>query len=117
MLLSRIPYAGAGQNGFMRLVRRVVVLLFAAIQLVLLGRILLDLGVLPAEGAALEYLVPLSDALARPIKGLGGLFGGGIQGLVPSLGGGLDPAMGGALIGWTVVEGLVLRSLAKFAAI
>lgn len=102
----------------MRLFGRLVVLAFAAIQAVLVGRILLDLGVIPAEGLALEYLVPLSDALAAPVRGLadslGGLFGGGGAGVgLPgggALGGGaISPDIVGALVGWTIVEALVLR--------
>lgn len=113
---------GSRGGGLMGLVRRLVVLGFAVIQLILVGRILLDLGVIPAEGAALEYLVPWSEALAAPVRGLGdglgGMFGGrGMPGVGPSLGGGLNPAMLAALVGWTVVEGLVLRVVGKFAAV
>jgi hypothetical protein len=113
---------GGGTGGLMGLVRKVVVITFAVIQLILVGRILLDLGVIPAEGAALEYLVPWSDALAAPVKGLGdGLGGlpggGGITGVGPGLGAGLNAAMLAALVGWTIVEGLVLRVVGKFAAV
>ena len=113
---------GGGSRGLMGLVRRLVVLAFAVIQLILVGRILLDLGIIPAEGAALEYLVPWSDALAAPVKGLGDglgglLGGGGIPGLGPVAGDGLNAVMLGALIGWTIVEGLVLRVVGKFAAV
>lgn len=107
----------------MGLVRKVVVLAFAVIQAILVGRILLDLGVIPAEGLAIQYLVPWSDALAAPVAqlgdGLGGMFGGGggIPGLGPVAGDGLNPVMIGALIGWTIVEGLVLRVVSKFAAV
>lgn len=111
-----------GTGGPMRLVRRLVVLAFAVIQLILVGRILLDLGIIPAEGLALEYLLPLSDALAAPVRGLGeglgGLLGGGgIPGSGRGLGGGLNPTMVGALAGWTIVEALVLRVVGKFAAV
>jgi hypothetical protein len=110
-----------GGGGPMRLIRRIVLLAFAGIQLVLVARILVDLGVIPTEGAIAEYVLPLSDALAAPVKGLGdgmgGLFGGGaIPGLGPVAGQGLNPAMLAALFGWTVVEGLVLRVVGKFAA-
>lgn len=72
----------------MRLTPRVVVLAFAVIQLILVGRMLFDLGIIPAEGAALEYLVPWSDALAAPVEGLGDglggmLGGGGLPGVGP----------------------------------
>jgi len=110
------------RGGLMGLVRKLVVLAFAVIQLILVGRILLDLGIIPAEGAALQYLVPWSDALAAPVKslgdGLGGLLGdGGIPGMGPGLGGGLNAAMLAALVGWTIIEGLVLRVVGKFAAV
>jgi len=119
--MAQLAQARAGGGGPLRLVRRLVVLAFAVIQLILVGRILLDLGVIPAEGLALEYLVPWSDALAAPVKGLGegvgGLFGGGgIPGIGPGLGDGLNPVMLAALAGWTIVEALVLRVVGKFAA-
>ena len=125
--MARLSHARAGGGGLLRLVRRLVVLAFALIQAVIVGRILLDLGVIPHEGLALEYLVPLSDALAAPVKGLadgmGGLLGGGglpgvggLPGAGPVAGGGLNPTMVGALVGWTVVEGLVLTVVGKVAS-
>jgi hypothetical protein len=117
----------AGGGGPVGLVRKLVVLAFAVIQLILVARVLLDLGLIPAEGAALELLVPWSDALAAPVAGLGdglgGLLGGGIPGLggLPgtgqAFGGGLNPVMLAALAGWTIVEALVLRVVGKFAAV
>ena len=117
-----------GSGGLMGFLRKVVVLVFAVIQLILVARILLDLGLVPAEGAALEFLVPWSDALAAPVAGLGdglgGLLGGGglpglggLPGTGQVLGGGLNPAMLAALAGWTIVEALVLRVVGKFAAV
>jgi len=123
-MFSRASWArpSAGGGGLTRLVRRLVVLAFAVVQATLVGRILLDLGVIPAEGLALQYLVPWSDAFAAPVRGLGqglgGLFGGGgIPGLGTGLGGGLNPVMVAALAGWTIVEGLVLRVVTKFATV
>jgi len=109
-------------GGPLRLLRRLVVLAFAVIQATLVGRILLDLGVIPAEGLAADYLVPLSDALAAPVArlgdGLGGMFGGGgLPGLGPMAGEGLNAVMIGALVGWTIVEALVLRVVTKFASV
>jgi hypothetical protein len=106
----------------MQLARRIVVLIFAVIQAALVGRILLDLGVLPAEGVLADYLVPLSDALAAPVAGLsaglGGMMGGGgVPGVGGGVAGGMNPAMVAALIGWTIVEGLVLIVVRKFAAV
>ena len=119
---ASLAQARTGGRGPMALVRRLVLLAFAVIQLVLVGRILLDLGVIPAEGSIADYIVPLSDALAAPVaglgSGLGGFFGaGGIPGIGPVAGGGLSPVMLGALVGWTVVEGLVLRVVGKFATV
>jgi hypothetical protein len=110
-----------GGGGIMGLVRKLVVLAFAVIQLVLVARILLDLGVIPADFAWTGAIVTWSDALAAPVQGvgsgLGEIFGGGgIPGMGPGLGDGLNPAMVAALVGWTVVEGLVLRVVAKFVA-
>jgi hypothetical protein len=119
---ASIAQARGGGGGPMRLIRRLVLLAFAVIQLLLVARILLDLGIIPAEGTIADYVVPLSDALAAPVAGLGGglggLFGGGaVPGIGPVAGEGLNPAMLGALAGWTIVEGLVLRVVGKFAAV
>jgi hypothetical protein len=59
---------------------------------------------------------------AAPVAGLGGglgsIFGGGaVPGIGPVAGDGLDPVILGAVAGWTVVEGLVLRVVAKFATV
>jgi hypothetical protein len=112
----------SGGGGLMRLVRRLVVLGFAVIQLVLVGRILLDLGIVPSEGAVAEYLIAWSDALAAPVEGLasglgGFMGGGGLPGVGPAVGSGLNPVMLAALIGWTVVEGLIMRVVGKFASV
>lgn len=99
----------------MRLLRRLVVLAFALIQLVLVGRILLDIGVLPADLAISSWVVAWSDTFAAPVAGLaGGVFGGGA---VPGIGEGLNPVMIAALAGWTVVEGLVMRVVRKLAIV
>ena len=109
--------SGGGPAG---LVRKLVVLAFAIIQLVLVARILLDVGVVPADFAWADGIVTWSDALAAPVQGIGSglgeIFGGGgIPGM--GLGEGLNPVMLAALAGWTVVEGLVLRVVTKFAAV
>lgn len=110
-----------GGGGLMGLVRKLVVLAFAFIQLVLVARILLDIGVIPADFGWADGIVSLSDTLAAPVQGIGSglgeIFGGG--GGVPGmgLGEGLNPVMIAALLGWTVVEGLVLRVVSKFAAV
>lgn len=105
----------------MGIVRKLVVLAFAVIQLVLVARILLDLGVIPADVGFAGAVVEWSDTLAAPVAGIGGgfgdQFGGGIPGLSPGLGEGLNPVMLAALAGWTLVEGLVLRVVMKFAAV
>ena len=66
--------------------------------------------------------MPWSDALAAPVAGLGdglgGLVGGGsVPGIGPVVGEGLNAVMLGALAGWTLVEGLVLRVVTKFATV
>lgn len=99
----------------MRVVARLVVLAFALVQLVLVGRILLDIGVLPPDLGVSSWIVAWSDTFAAPVAGLGGgLFGGGG---VPGIGEGLNPAMIAALAGWTVVEGLVMRVVRKLASV
>lgn len=105
----------------MRFARRLVLLAFAVIQLVLVTRILLDLGVIPAQATIADFVVPLSDALAAPVaglgSGLGGLLGGGSIFGGGLAGDGLNPAMVAALVGWTIVEGLVLRVVSRSVAI
>ncbi|MGH2446073.1 MAG: hypothetical protein ACRDGD_08555 [Candidatus Limnocylindria bacterium] len=115
-----------GGGGPVGLVRKLVVLAFAVVQLVLVARILLDLGVVPADWGFSPMILTWSDALAAPVAGIvgsfgfggfGGIPGGGVPGLGPSLGSGLNPVMLAALAGWTVVEGLVLGVVKKFAAV
>ena len=107
---------GQQASGPMRWVRRAVLLVFAFIQLFLVARILLDLGVIPDTWAISDSIVSISDALAAPVEGLsdglGGFLGGG--GIA---GDGFNPVMMAALLGWTVVEGLVMRVVGKFAAV
>src|SRR5690606_19940530 len=101
-------------GGPLGLVRTLVLLAFAVIQLVLVARILLDRGVIPADVGFAGVILTWSDTLAAPVAGIGsglgsifgggGTFGGGgIPGMGPSLGEGLNPAMLAALVGWTVV--------------
>jgi hypothetical protein len=108
-------------GGPMGLVRKLVVLAFALFQLILVARILLDIGVLPADWSFSPSVVIWSDALAAPVagigSGLGDLFGGGGIPGIGGLGDGLNPVMIAALAGWTVVEGLVLRVVRKFASV
>jgi hypothetical protein len=96
-----------------RLIKRIAVLAFAAVQAVLVARILLDLGVIPEGWSINAFFVSTSDALAAPVEGLGGMFGsfGG------PAGDGFNPLMMGALIGWTMVEALVMRVVNKVASI
>jgi hypothetical protein len=116
-MFGPVTQSGGGPMG---LVRKIVVLAFAVIQLVLVARILLDLGVIPTDLGISELIISWSDALAAPVQALGeslgGLFGGG-GGLGPVAGDGLNPAMIAALIGWSIVEGLVLGVVCKFAAV
>lgn len=116
-----IPTPTAQRQGFnpFRFVRRVVVLGFAMIQLVLVARILLDLGIVPSEGTWGITIIYWSDFFAAPVQelgsGLSGLFGGG--GLDFIAGGGLNPVMIAALAGWTVLESLIMRVVTKFESV
>ncbi len=108
------------ESGFspFRFLKRVVVLAFALIQLLLVARILLDLGVIPPEGAWGEFIIQWSDVIAAPVAGLGeGLFGGTAGLNLPGAGEGFNPVMIAALIGWSLVEGLVMRAVNKLAAV
>lgn len=92
-------------------IRRVVVLGFALIQLVLVARILLDLEVLPGGAALGELITGSSDVLAAPVQKVGSMFGG----MLGAFGGsGLNLTMIVALGGWSIVEGLVMRVVRKF---
>ena len=106
---------GQGSTGPARWIRRLALLAFALIQLVLVARILLDLGVIPANWGISDTLVSASDALAAPVQslsdGLGGFLGGGTI-----AGDGFNPVMLAALAGWTLVEGLVMRVVGKLTA-
>ena len=94
-----------------RFIRRAVILAFAVIQLVLVARILLDLGVVPGEGRVGELVITCSDVLAAPVQRVGSMLGG-VFGAVG--GSGLNVTMLVALAGWSVVEGLVMRVVRKF---
>lgn len=99
-----------------RLLRRLVVLVFALIQAVLVARILLDLGLFSPESGFGELVISLSDFLAAPVQGVGSgissMFGG--SGLGGIAGEGFNAVMLVALAGWSVVEGLVMRVVRKF---
>lgn len=108
--------ATSGGFDLSRLLRRLVVLVFALIQAVLVARILLDLGVFSPDSGFGEFVVTMSDFLAAPVQGVGsglsGMFGG--TGLESIAGEGFNAVMLVALAGWSVVEGLVMRVVRKF---
>lgn len=99
-----------------RLLRRLVVFSFAVIQLVLIARILLDLGVIPEEGTLPELIILYSDLLAAPVQGVGSGFGSWFAGgeIGAMAGEGFNAVMLVALAGWSIVEGLVMRVVRKF---
>lgn len=98
------------------LFRKTVLLAFALIHVVLVSRILLDLGIIPEDNRFGELIATWSGVLAAPVQGLGSgldsLFGGG--GFTAIAGDGFDPAIIAALIGWTLVQNLVMRAVRKF---
>jgi len=99
-----------------RAIRRLVLLAFALIHLVLVSRILLDLGVISEDAGIGELIVAWSNVLAAPVQGVGSvldsLFGG--DGFTAIAGDGFDPAIVAAIIGWTVVQRLVMQVVKKF---
>ncbi len=97
----------------MALLRRLIVLAFAVIQLILVARILIDVGVLPGEGSVADLVISLSEAVAAPVQKISESFGSGFGSPIS----GADPAIIAALVGWTVVEGLVVGVLAKFSSV
>ncbi|MFP3882465.1 MAG: hypothetical protein ACLFRT_00050 [Actinomycetota bacterium] len=98
-----------------RLLRRLVLLAFALIQLILVARILLDLGVIPEGSSWGGLIVMWSDLLAAPVQGVGSGFGSWFAGgeIGAMAGEGFNPVMLVALAGWSVVEGLVMRVVRK----
>jgi len=105
-----------GEFDLSRFFRKAVLLAFALIQLVLVVRILVDLGIVPDDNGFGDFIVALSDVLAAPVQGLGSgldsIFGGG--GFTAIAGDGFDPAIVAALVGWSVLEPLVMRVVRKF---
>ncbi|NNF64530.1 MAG: hypothetical protein HKN07_09755 [Acidimicrobiia bacterium] len=99
-----------------RILRKTVLLVFALIHLVLVSRILLDLGIISKDSGLGEFVITWSEVLAAPVQGVGSgvdsLFGGG--GFTAIAGDGFDPAIIAALIGWSVVQSLVMRVVRKF---
>ena len=116
-MFSRARMGQAASSGPMRWVRRLVVLAFALIQLFLVARILLDLGVIPEDGFWGDLIVPVSDALAAPVEGISDALGGFLGGQGAIAGEEFNPVMLGALVAWTVVEGLVMRVVDKLASV
>jgi len=98
-----------------RTIRRIVVLGFALIQLVLVARILLDLGVIPVDSVVGEPIIRGSDLVAAPVQGVGSGLPFGLGRMMGGMAGeGFNATMVLALGGWTVVEGLVMRVVKKF---
>lgn len=111
---------GAGFNPF-RWMRRAVALGFALVQAALVGRILLDLGIIPEEGWWADPLIGWSDAAAAPVQGIGNglsdLMGGSGAIFGMPAGEGFNPVMVVALVGWSVIEPLVMRVVRKLEAV
>jgi hypothetical protein len=89
--------------------RRLVLFAFGAIQLVLVARIAIDLGFLPAGGDLAGFIAPLSDTLAAPVRALGDAIGVDFT----AAAGSVDPAIIGALVGLSAIEGIVLMIVAR----
>ncbi|MFL5680412.1 MAG: hypothetical protein ACJ77B_07415 [Chloroflexota bacterium] len=92
-------------------VKRLVILAFGVVQLILLARIALDLHVVTLTGAPADAIVSASNAVAAPVRGIVKAFASS-TGL--AAGSGLDPLIVGALAAWSVVEGVVLTIGARF---
>ncbi len=90
-------------------IRQLIIIGFAIIQAVLGARILLDLGVLPPDMPLVDLIVPLSDTLAAPVTAIAENFG-----MEPmDFGMGLNPAIVTALIGWSLIETVVLMIIGR----
>jgi hypothetical protein len=117
MALFRTREAPEETSGFdlSRTIRRIVTLGFALIQLVLVSRILLDLGVIPADSVVGDPIVRASEALAVPVQRVGSGLPFGLGSMMGGMAfGGFNMSMVLALAGWTVVEALVMRVVRKF---
>lgn len=116
---------GTTRGGFnlFRVFRRLVIFIFAFIQLVLVSRILLDLEIIPMDWAISDSIIRYSDSLAAPVQGIGNVFGvfesasAMIPGMDAIAGQGFNPVMLAALAGWTAIEPLVLRVVRKFESV
>jgi hypothetical protein len=90
--------------------RRLIVIAFGLIQLVLTARLAMDLGMFSAEGDLADLIVRLSEALASPIQVAAHAIGVSFEGFPGS---GMDPAILTALIGWSIVEAIVLMIVGR----
>ena len=90
-------------------IRRLMIVAFGLIQLVLGARILLDLGILPPDVAFRDLIVSASNALAAPVLAAAQRLGGE----PPAVGTGLNPAVVTALVGWSLVEMVVLMVIGR----
>jgi hypothetical protein len=82
---------------------------FGIVQAVLTARILLDLGVLTTEFPLADLIVSFSDTLATPITALADAVGFE----APDMGTGMNPVMVTALIGWSLIEMVVLMVVGR----
>jgi len=89
--------------------RQLIFIGFGVIQAVLGARILLDVGVLPPDMPLVDLIVPISDALAAPVRAIAERFGAA----PPDIGMGLNPVIVTALIGWSLIEAVVLMVLGR----
>ena len=90
-------------------VRRLIVVAFAVIQAILGLRILLDLGVLPPDMPFADVIEPASNALAAPVVALAERF----RAETPAFGAGFEPAIVTALVGWSLIEIVVLMVVGR----
>jgi hypothetical protein len=92
--------------------RRLIVLTFGVLQLFLLARLAIDLRVVSAGGEVARVIVRLSEALAAPVQVVADAIGVNFD---AAPGAGMDPAIITALIGWSVVEAILLMVFSRVA--
>jgi hypothetical protein len=90
-------------------IRQLIVVAFAVIQAILGLRILLDLGVLPTTMPFADVIELASNALAAPVVALADRFGAES----PGFGAGLDPTIVTALIGYSLIEIVVVMVVGR----
>jgi hypothetical protein len=94
-------------------VQHVIVIAFGLVQLVLVGRIAIDLGVFSAQGSVGSFVISASEALATPIQAFADATGMQLSGIP---GAGIDAAILASLLVYSLVEGILLMLFGRIGS-